>query len=130
MIVYRVEHKKDGNGPYVERDDVSLDSALNYFMKVTTKPNRHPLPYYDGICTDKVTQEHFCGFESEEALKAWFSEKWLKFLYSYDFTVYQYKVLKKKVLFGKKQLMFKKIDAKGREEMTFNEIFQKEKVNV
>jgi len=130
MIVYRIEHKKDGLGPYAFRSENEYLNKILDALGDGTSTNRHPLPCYDEMNADRITTSHFFGFETKEALNDWFSNKWIKFLYSNDFRVYQYKVLKKKVLFGRKQVAFIKKDVKIRVEISLNEVLKRKKVNV
>lgn len=112
--VLRVEHEIYENdlvfaGPYgvsgiVESDDWDVNGRHKNSLT-------HPSPQSDKklkqIFGDKLNlSPYYCGFESISQLNNWFSSRDLNLLKSLDFTIRKYKVSKKNVLFGDKQVLF------------------------
>lgn len=112
MIVYRLEGK-DGQGPY-QGDPYSPVERLAMRGIDLADRVRNPTPLQDGVPAPRVgiASEYFFGFKSREALDAWFPEPILGLLESeYGMSVTCYKVEMEKVLFGDKQVAFRKRDA-------------------
>ena len=100
MLVYRVE-LDDSSGPYYG----NIDECITYNYNV----DAHPGPYNDGIIDYlKLFQNGYrCGFIDKEQYQNWFFDiNDRKQLHQKNFSLYEYKVLKSSVKFGKKQIMF------------------------
>jgi hypothetical protein len=104
MIVYRIEHKEYGWGPY---KDGSLGKKLcdSHFNE-----DKHPCFAEDGITRNPdFSGRHVAGFDSEEKVVAWF-EGYGKHLKRNGYKIAVYNVDDADVIFGKsgKQLAFKR----------------------
>lgn len=83
MRVYRVEHKLSGIGPYMHKWPYAQDLHADH----AGDPKR-PCPEDD--LTLRMNYSHCYGFDSAEALKAWF-EGWLPVLHEHGFRMAVYK---------------------------------------
>ena len=104
MLVYRVETKKFGWGPYCYN---GYDGPKLRQPKIDTgsRSNR-PMAYDDGI--GRYPDDHRFGFLSPKLLKKWFLSKDRKELKKSGFVCNVYRVPKKDVVIGRKQLVFDK----------------------
>ena len=105
MLVFRVEHKISGTGPYLHSDPendyvniMGLERAMNPFYG-----KMHPDPDY------QVPSSHYFGFASAEDLCFWFNVPMsVRELDSLGFEVRTYYITDDKVKVLPKQLAFEK----------------------
>lgn len=101
MHIWRVENR-DGKGPYS-----SWSCAFDNLNE-----NTHPEPYKDipewGHMEYEERREFHFGFRSSGELTRWFDDKTLSGLYKEGFIVSVYITEPSNVIFGSKQLIFKK----------------------
>ncbi|MEU4005653.1 hypothetical protein AB0F32_24575 [Streptomyces albidoflavus] len=97
MKVWRVGHRTmviDGIhiGPYWHRSELPVEhsEALRYMSQAHVDDD-HPSPYWDPALRRHFTDTHACGFDSEEALYAWFAN-WTAALDAAGFVVRTYQV--------------------------------------
>ena len=108
MFVYRVEHKITNKGPYVR----NTDSYTRKMMDDHNSSNNHPSVIVDCF-NDSILKfygqgtDYYCGFESVEQLIDWFDEYMIG-LQKIGFIVRVFDVDYCDVIFGKKQLVFKR----------------------
>lgn len=106
MIIYRIEHKRTGKGPYRHgRQRVSpyniygdpyLEDRLNRGV------NKHPTPREEGLGR---TDHDLCGFTSVRQLDAWFEDTiWAIFDLGYRVSIYS--VPRGHTKRGRKQCLF------------------------
>jgi hypothetical protein len=69
------------------------------------KHDQQPPPTSDGIMN--YSADHYCGFDSLEALFDWF-EQWLEELQEHNYHIAVFKVKDKDTLHGDKQVMFRR----------------------
>ena len=87
-----------------------------------------PCPREEGIFRNFNSAEsksYYCGFKSLEQVQEWFSEENLDFMAKHGTLVSVYKIEKKYIKFGKKQLMFLLNHAILVERMDFSGIVQR-----
>ena len=65
MIVYRIESKDHGKGPY-------LDRVLGKKIQWDHHDEQHPCFLQDGIRGNPHFARHHAGFDSEEKMSEWF----------------------------------------------------------
>ncbi len=97
MNIYRVEHKKHKDGPYIGKHWTGLGQVHNN--------DEHPAPKNDIGRPIKPSER--CGFRTKSDYKKWFNSDERKLLLDYGFHLVKYKVPKKFVTLGKQQLVFK-----------------------
>lgn len=112
VSIFRVEHAVLKNelvyaGPY------GVSGIVNsYEWDVCNRHSNnetHPPVDFDkklNFCSKTMTNRFYCGFESIEQLKNWFNSRELNLLKSLDFVIREYKVPKKNIRFGDKQVVF------------------------
>lgn len=105
MIVYRLEHKTSGDGPYRHDYDRSWRKGDHAFLK------RTPIPQLDILEWEFIelgVAKYRFGFKSLKQLSKWFLKTELKELKKRGFVIRKYEVDKEHVLFGSKQVAFLK----------------------
>ncbi len=107
MLVYRFENIM-GDGPYAQEGMENLD--IKHSSSLTRLP-----PDLDGIW-DWNPEIHRCACISLDSLKKWF-KGFLRQLKRNEFKIVVYDVPEELVLFGIKQIVFEKKDAKFIEEI-------------
>lgn len=96
MLIFRIEDK-NGNGPY--------SSSWNYYRSIQKlNGTNQPSPYYE--CIKFKCEQHKFGFIDLNQYQEWFNEKWRFKFKKHNFRLNVYKVFKKDVLFGKRQIAF------------------------
>jgi hypothetical protein len=119
MKVYRVEHEEFGHGPYYSRDmKTEGHKELAGRLCNATVARDQPVPWCDGI--READTDHYCGFISATALHQWFHNHY-EDLEIYGYHVAVYETNRDDVLFGNKQLMFKRDESELIETLTFGE---------
>lgn len=102
MLIYRIEHKDHGEGPY-KNGNFGKKLCNDHFNK-----NSHPCFEEDGINQHpKFIGVQVAGFDSEKKMVAWF-KGYGKRLKRNGYKIFIYKVDKSDVIFGKsgRQLAF------------------------
>lgn len=121
MLVYRVEHKEYGCGPYTIREHINNDwydkeydehPLAKIANRHNSKPTVWPGPMRDNITFHADWENHHFGFSSIWRLKIWFAG-FLKLMKRYDFVIAVYNVPNKYVEYGDsdKQIVFDKSKA-------------------
>jgi len=97
MLIYRVEHRTDGYGPYA--DKVALFNHADA---------EHPTfgEDFEDILESADAYRYFFGFKSKRQLRAWFSKQERVILRENDYVVRVYSVNPKYVHKSEKQLIF------------------------
>lgn len=106
MIIYRVEHKDTGLGPYNHSWDEE-NAELEDKLQTEHSNLSHPSMYED-FDIDMISRDHYFGFPSLTSLAEWFEGGWIGILIECGFIIREYNV--DNVLMGKsgRQVMFKK----------------------
>jgi len=111
MLVYRIENAQ-GFGPYRQEpyhnDMVSNFNPHSVNMWDFERQQPRPIPRNDGI--ENMQEDEFCGFSSLDDLIQWF-DSLIPQLEFYDYCVSIYKVKKRFVRFGKRQVVFQRAKA-------------------
>jgi len=111
MYVYRIEHEKFKIGPY-------CCGALNSISKGWFRywlADKCPDPRQDGL--GEMSYSEFSGFASKKHLCNWFRLRDIFKLRKRGFRVYKFKVDKKLVRKGSKQVCFVRYAAKDQQEI-------------
>lgn len=112
MLVYRIESKKFGWGPYCRY--WSDESRSVKLVVPDLASDRNPTPWTDGIkktgLYNNETYRH--GFIDTKKLRAWFVGKERRALKKAGYVCNVYRIPKKHVLEGKKQVVFPVKEAK------------------
>lgn len=105
MLVYRIENDI-GRGPYrKEHNGDGKDCNVNLEKISTWESKNHPIPWDDGIRMN--TDTDVCGFQSLNQLLSWFHiDNYVEKLEKDNFFISIYKVKKKFVKIGRKQVCF------------------------
>lgn len=104
MLVYRMEHKRLGLGPF--RPAVCTLIGVDYDDHNREHMNALPTPVEEGLFTDTSEfREYSCGCTTLKQLRYWFKYSWDKLLAN-DMQVVRYKLKKKDVKQGKHQVLF------------------------
>lgn len=108
MLVYRVEHKETGFGPYNPQHE---DLGVGYDNWINSMPGHHPSPTADiqGMSSlDWGAREAYLyGFQSIDSLRKWFPDDYLFQLeHYYGFRLAVYDVPEEDVLKGERQVAF------------------------
>lgn len=107
FVIYRIEHKTDGYGPY---NGVVFHRWKN--DRSHCEP-RNPSPWDDELIGEhwpclKKQHEYRFGFESIEQLKAWFDADELERMFSLGFEIVAVKSYKcQRIILGQKQVIFR-----------------------
>lgn len=109
--VYRVVHKDTNEGPY--RGSISGHPRVRSYGGLTGKPDAHPTPWCENI---KLDGSDVCGFRSIKQFKKWFLKEDRKHLVIKGFVLRKFKIEKKFVKYGDKQVVFRKSKARKIEE--------------
>lgn len=76
MLVYRVEHKETGQGPYNHDSTAVKEPDRLYTARSEGSHAGQPTVWFDCDFSQAPKNidayDYFCGFESMDALKAWF----------------------------------------------------------
>jgi len=105
MKIYRVEHPKNGQGPYWNRNEHGLNFREHQML---------PGPLNENWVTDDIQairrnyREYHFGFESIRALVKWFNRKWRKAMHIGGFKILVYEVPPTLVVIGSRQVIFNK----------------------
>jgi hypothetical protein len=114
LLVFRVEHVDDGNGPYtVDLDKPGPRQALSIHLGELHDLSRimHPTPSRDNL--GWVEYGEYCGFKSTKDVRHWFGNQDLGLKMSKaGYVIAIYKVDPKLVRHGHKQVVFKRGDLK------------------
>lgn len=116
MIVYRCENE-DKKGPFCTGGHF-YEERFELLDRHNTL-NSHPVPWKDGI---DLRDADFCGFQSIELLKKWFSKKEREALRGFGWKFYALEVDKSRVKLGKHQCAFVHEFAVIKKEITEDEI--------
>lgn len=102
-IIYRVEHKETGIGPYRNHGHIIKN---HMYMVWAHEDSEHPSPSEDDL---QIDSSYYFGFTSLMDLKRWF-KGWLTLLYKSGYKVVEYKCPANQVKVGvsKTQCIFKK----------------------
>lgn len=102
LMVYRVEHKITGKGPY--RTPFSEEDVPKWAeMCQAHQCGGHSSPLLDGIETFNTAD--FCGFVSRKQLDKWF-HGWKRWLTLWGYHIAVYEVPFDRVKFGRTQVAF------------------------
>lgn len=109
MIVYRIEYKNTGEGPY----NANGISWNDWGKRSHDNPKRTPCPKQDFNIDDYSTfdksKKYLCAFQSIKQLKQWFNQSEIKRMERLGCQVYKIKIDgRSKIIKGKKQLAFNK----------------------
>lgn len=107
MLVYRVEHRDGGFGPYhIESARISdQDDELRRRAVANHEVDEErPRPFQDGLI--RIMAEEFCCFASLETLGEWFDGDSLDLLYRAGYGVFSFEVDEQFVRHGKRQALF------------------------
>jgi len=99
MLIYRIEDK-DNNGPYKSWE-------LRYDLNLSHQDGFHPSLYRD-IPEWNYQYDYICGFKDLNQYYNWFSIDWIQALNKDGFTLNVYDIHPDNILFGSKQICFKK----------------------
>lgn len=132
MLVYRIEHTVTGQGPYnpgvlpEEHRAPHAKLKANPSMSYWDRKDAQPVPEDDGLPPQwGFPAELFFGFDSPEALAAWFGEDYVEKAAAAGFVAAVYYVPFSKVLVGGHQVAFPRADAhRVRTCTTFDELRQ------
>lgn len=105
MLVWRIEHKDTGLGPYRSPDAIDAYTIFdNPYLH--SDQNVWPAGYMD--LGRYAEEEEFCGFPSKEAIFNWFTKEQVKTLIQYNYRIKVYRP--KEYVIGKsnKQVFFHK----------------------
>lgn len=113
MLVYRVEHKSNGIGPY--RSGLLPKEALPLCEMLHDAHNWDTAESFPAIGSDSnftfKLGVHYCGFASLHKLLTWFNGFTTKFS-EYGFEIVEYETNTPKFTISKKQIFFVKRNAK------------------
>jgi hypothetical protein len=113
MLIYRIEHPTNGEGPY--------QNSVPGMEKHDGDP-KHPSPYSDGMQqiwsrviwgNDIDATRLHCAFDSIEKLDAWFSREDLRRLGKLGYVLATYEVSPQYVFEGKYQVVVDLVAAEG-----------------
>jgi hypothetical protein len=105
MLVYRVEHKRYRNGPYVKSCMGNEECrVLSRRLCNESGITNHPPPSVDGIL---VECDDYCGFESLEQLFVWFRQ-WVRQLINCGYHISVFEIPREEIKFGGSQVTFKR----------------------
>lgn len=108
MLVYRVEHKKSGCGPYSPQSDIAC-TKLTYRLCNAHSDNEHPDVYtaFETISADDIIKnEYIFACSSLEQLHAWF-DGFMEDLIACGYEIAVYDV--EDVYIGKNQIVFNRM---------------------
>ena len=121
MKVYRWENAK-GYGPYID-NNISLGDTL--------RRRHHDTKYHPGPCQDggleHIYPTEVCGFRSLRQMHKWFSPDDIKLMMRYRYKLVVYDIDEEDIRFGRKQVVFKKKEAKPVREVKLRKVKPKEK---
>ena len=89
IIIYRVEHKLDGSGPYAGKRSISAK-----FPEMHNDP-QHPSPYLETEYDSKPIHmygDKRCAFRNIAQLKRWFSVEDRRILDKHSFHIAEYSI--------------------------------------
>lgn len=113
MLVYRFENS-EGRGPYRHSGAMlaELEKLTNYDYYWASDRDRHPSPREDINAWDNVPfakrDKYFFGFDSQAKAFAWFDAYERAWLAEKGYPIVTYEIDAEHVLFGKRQVAFKK----------------------
>lgn len=106
MLVWRIEHKESGIGPYREDDSRNVWKILNKDFSYHSDQDVRPAPIRD---LDRyIEEDEYCGFHSKRAIFEWFEKEEVVALMKHNYRIKIYRP--KEYVLGKsnKQIFFKK----------------------
>lgn len=112
MYVYRIEHQKRKVGPYNGLPFGMLMKFHERYYQTDSCPD----PRQEGLGCPRYGQD-FCGFKSLSQLTGWFRLRDVFRLRKHGFRVYKFKVRKRVVSIGQKQVLFARHTAFQKEEV-------------
>lgn len=91
MLIYRIEHPVNGNGPYKQtKENAPRNEYGESINNVHGGDPTHPAPFSD--FGHMIMWYEKCGFESIDKLLVWFESEWIDILHDLGYLLCIYEV--------------------------------------